>query len=103
MTGNYFIMAKNGEAVRSYYKAYSNRDGIGVLDKMEDGLAGAVKGAIELLDTKTIKPGEYDCICTPEVTGMIAHEAFGHGVEMDMFYKDRALAVNYIGKQVHLS
>lgn len=46
---------------------------------MEDGLAGAVKGAIELLDTKTIKPGEYDCICTPEVTGMIAHEAFGHG------------------------
>lgn len=100
MTGNYFIMAKNGEAVRSYYKAYSNRDGIGVLDKMEDGLAGAVKGAIELLDTKTIKPGEYDCICTPEVTGMIAHEAFGHGVEMDMFYKDRALAVNYIGKQV---
>lgn len=31
---------------------------------------------------------------------MIAHEAFGHGVEMDMFYKDRALAVNYIGKQV---
>lgn len=100
MTGNYFIMSKKGEAVKTYYKAYSNRDGMAVFDRMEEGLSDAVKGAIELLDTETIKPGEYECICTPEVTGMIAHEAFGHGVEMDMFYKDRALAVNYIGKQV---
>lgn len=38
--------------------------------------------------------------CTPEVTGMIAHEAFGHGVEMDMFVKDRALAKSYVGKDV---
>ena len=31
---------------------------------------------------------------------MIAHEAFGHGVEMDMFVKDRALAKDYVGKYV---
>ncbi len=36
----------------------------------------------------------------PGVTGMIAHEAFGHGVEMDMFVKDRALAKQYVGRQV---
>ena len=47
-----------------------------------------------------MEPGTYECICTPEVTGMIVHEAFGHGVEMDMFVKDRALAQSYIGKQV---
>ena len=45
-------------------------------------------------------PGEYDCICTPEATGMIVHEAFGHGVEMDMFVKKRALAEQFVGKQV---
>jgi TldD protein len=45
-------------------------------------------------------PGEYDCICTPDVTGLIVHEAFGHGVEMDMFVKDRALAKEYIGEYV---
>lgn len=47
-----------------------------------------------------ITPGRYECICTPEVTGMIVHEAFGHGVEMDMFVKDRALAKSFIGKEV---
>ena len=31
---------------------------------------------------------------------MIVHEAFGHGVEMDMFVKDRALAKDYIGERV---
>ena len=31
---------------------------------------------------------------------MIVHEAFGHGVEMDMFVKDRALAKNCVGTQV---
>ncbi|MBP5281251.1 MAG: TldD/PmbA family protein, partial [Lachnospiraceae bacterium] len=43
---------------------------------------------------------EYDCICEPDITGMIVHEAFGHGVEMDMFVKDRAQAKDFIGKQV---
>lgn len=31
---------------------------------------------------------------------MIVHEAFGHGVEMDMFVKDRALAKRFMGKRV---
>ena len=45
-------------------------------------------------------PGTYECVCTPEATGTTVHEAFGLGVEMDMFVKDRALAQSYIGKQV---
>ena len=31
---------------------------------------------------------------------MIVHEAFGHGVEMDMFVKDRALAKNCMGDMI---
>ena len=53
-----------------------------------------------LLDSKQIEPGEYECICTPDVTGLIVHEAFGHGVEMDMFVKNRAVAKDYIGEYV---
>ena len=45
-------------------------------------------------------PGEYECVCTPAVTGMIVHEAFGHGVEMDMFVKDRAQAKQFIDQYV---
>jgi TldD protein len=42
----------------------------------------------------------YDLVSDPSVTGMIAHEAFGHGVETDMFLKERARAADYVGKRV---
>lgn len=49
---------------------------------------------------KPIVPGVYDVITHPSISGLIAHEAFGHGVEMDQFVKDRALAKEYVGKYV---
>ena len=59
---------------------------------------------LEMLDDKlhadSVVPGMYDVITAPEITGLIAHEAFGHGVEMDMFVKERALAKEYVGKKV---
>lgn len=56
--------------------------------------------AIKLLSAKPIKPGTYDIITDPSISGLIAHEAFGHGVEMDMFVKNRAKAKDYVGKYV---
>ncbi len=58
------------------------------------------KRAIALLDAKPIEPGVYDVITDPSITGLIAHEAFGHGVEMDMFVKNRAKSVHYLNKRV---
>ena len=56
--------------------------------------------AHKLTTAKPIVPGVYDVITDPSITGLIAHEAFGHGVEMDQFVKDRALAKEYVGKYV---
>lgn len=56
--------------------------------------------AIKLLKATSVVPGIYDVICHPSISGLIAHEAFGHGVEMDMFVKNRALAKDYIGEYV---
>jgi TldD protein len=67
---------------------------------MEQDIPVIAGCTVELLDAEKITPGKYECICTPEVTGMIVHEAFGHGVEMDMFVKDRALAEQYVGEYV---
>ena len=69
-------------------------------ENLESKLDEACRVAIDLLQAEPITPGEYECICEPDVTGMIVHEAFGHGVEMDMFVKDRAQAREFIGKQV---
>jgi len=39
-------------------------------------------------------------ILAPEIAGLLAHEAFGHGVELDMFVKGRARAAAYLGRPV---
>lgn len=99
-TGSINVMASRGEEIKYYFKSYSNLGGTELFKEMADGIKSAASTALELLESEPIKPGEYDCICTPEVTGMIVHEAFGHGVEMDMFVKKRALAEKYIGEYV---
>ena len=62
--------------------------------------AGVAEFALKLLDAEMIEPGVYDIITDPSITGLIAHEAFGHGVEMDMFVKNRAKSRQYIQKPV---
>ena len=82
------------------YEGVSGDIGPEIFSKLEDRVERAVSVAEELLSAERIEPGEYEIITSPEVTGLIAHEAFGHGVEMDMFVKNRALGKEYIGKRV---
>jgi len=63
-------------------------------------LPALIEKAKKLADAKPIVPGVYDVITDPSISGLIAHEAFGHGVEMDQFVKDRALAKNFVGEYV---
>lgn len=100
MTGVTFFAAARGEEIKEYYMSYSNLGGAEVLSRMEADVEKGAGIALELLKSEPMTPGEYDCICAPEVTGMIVHEAFGHGVEMDMFVKKRALAQKYVGEYV---
>ena len=78
----------------------SGRCGPELFDDMSAQLEEALRVTDELLGSDRIEPGEYDIITAPDVTGLIAHEAFGHGVEMDMFVKHRALGADYIGQRV---
>ena len=82
------------------YTSMSGRKGPELFDNVEDKLLEALRIAKDLVSADRVEPGEYDVITAPEVTGLIAHEAFGHGVEMDMFVKGRALGAEYIGKRV---
>ncbi|MBO4872406.1 MAG: TldD/PmbA family protein [Lachnospiraceae bacterium] len=99
-TAYVYAMARRDEEIKDYYKGFSNLGGIEVLDEVRGGLDAVIRATLQLLDSEQIPPGEYDCVCDPETTGMIVHEAFGHGVEMDMFVKDRALARSCVGGPV---
>ena len=93
------IASGNGRTETSY-AGVSGRKGPELFAELKERLPEAVAVAEELLTAERIEPGEYEIITSPEVTGLIAHEAFGHGVEMDMFVKGRALGAEYLEKRV---
>ncbi len=99
-TGGITAVASKGMSIKSHGHGYSKLGGAELLDEMGHDLEHHVGVALELLDAEPITPGEYECVCDPSTTGMIVHEAFGHGVEMDMFVKKRAKAQEYIGEYV---
>lgn len=96
------IASRNGK-VKYSFGSRSGMDGIGVLKELEKMAENAANDAIRFLDAKRIIPGEYEFVCDPRVAGLIAHEAFGHGVEMDMFVKNRAKAKEYMNEKVAAS
>ncbi len=71
-----------------------------VLDWSDEEIQSVVDGALALLSAERIEPGEYRIITAPGVSGTICHESFGHGVETDMFLKERARAAHFIDKVV---
>jgi len=71
-----------------------------IISDMPSAIDKLLDKAKILTRAKPITPGVYDVITDPTITGLIAHEAFGHGVEMDQFVKGRALAKEYVGKYV---
>jgi TldD protein len=71
-----------------------------VMEKLPKKIDTLIDKARHLVKATPITPGVYDVITAPSITGLIAHEAFGHGVEMDQFVKERALAKEYVGKYV---
>lgn len=93
------MAALNGE-MKFSFDSTSGLYGGELLSKTCSLMPTTLDTTLELFKAERIIPGEYEIITTPEVTGLIAHEAFGHGVEMDMFVKNRALAKDYIGKQI---
>lgn len=63
-------------------------------------LEEAASTCLKLLDADRIKPGEYTVVTSPSVSGVICHESFGHGVEADMFLKERAKAADFLDRRV---
>jgi TldD protein len=93
-------IGQNEKGIQYSYRSHSGLKGAEILEDLKGGLKEAVDEVADLLKAERLIPGEYDIICDPSMAGLIAHEAFGHGVEMDMFVKKRAKAVEYMNKRV---
>lgn len=102
MYTNVYTQAVAADEEKTKYSFLSSTGlaGAELLDNAEELAEQASADAIELLSAEKTVPGVYDLICDPDFTGLLAHEAFGHGAEMDMFVKDRAKGREYIDKRV---
>lgn len=74
--------------------------GFEVTELAEEEIEKGVTAAVRMLDARPIEPGTYQVVSAPEISGVLAHEAFGHGVEMDLFLSGRARAAHSMGERV---
>ncbi len=94
-----FIQTPKGES-KMVYESYVSRTFQENLDKFNNDLPH-IKGKIEaMLKAKKLKGGKYKVLLAPHLTGLLAHESFGHGMEADTMLKNRALASQYLGKKI---
>jgi TldD protein len=94
------IAVSDGERMQYDWLAKEGTGGLELLDVSDQELRKVCARAVALLSAGKVPPGMYDVICAPDVSGVIAHEAFGHGVELDMFLKDRARSRQYLNKPI---
>ena len=98
----FLVVVVSGEDGQIQYDYTSKSGGAGweVLDFTDEEIQKLVDSAVALLSSERIEPGEYQLITSPGVSGVICHESFGHGVETDMFLKQRARAAHFIDRPV---
>jgi TldD protein len=94
------IVAGEDGQVQYDYITKSGGAGWEVLHFTDEEIQKVVDSAVALLGAERIEPGEYQIIAAPGVSGTICHESFGHGVETDMFLKQRARAAHFIDRTV---
>jgi TldD protein len=83
-----FATARDGDNVQQAHETFSNTQGYEyVLDKDELAHRAAQK-AVELLDAKPVKAGQYTIVADQMLAGVFIHEAFGHLSEADFVYEN---------------
>jgi len=82
------------------FEGFSGLKGFEIFEGAKVAIDKVADSVLMLYKAERVVPGEYEIICDPAVSGLIAHEAFGHGVEMDMFVKGRAKGEEFINKAV---
>jgi len=90
VTINYTMgMTKTGQMARAVGGGLGGLE----LSKLSDEDKNEVSyRSLQLANAKKLAPGRYKVISGPDVSGVIAHEAFGHTQEGDTWMKGRSIA-----------
>src|SRR3989338_3973781 len=94
-----YIKSDHGD-IRYHYKAFfaNGYEAKQKISKKE--IIDIISFTKKIAKADKIIPGRYLCLFSPDVTGLLAHESFGHGMESDTIYKGMAKAQEYLGKSI---
>ncbi|MBV6494621.1 MAG: hypothetical protein LDLANPLL_02655 [Turneriella sp.] len=87
-------------ATAQIYDGFSQRGSWELLTEKQELIDRMLVDGENILGAPRLNPGTYDCIFSPSLSGILAHEAFGHGTEADTMQKGRAKGSDYLGKFV---
>ncbi len=100
VSGRFGVVARNG-VVRQGFESIHSRSDYGVLRHKEETVLSAAKRAIEQLEARPVKGGQYTVILDPYLAGVFIHEAFGHLSEADFVYENpRLQEILTLGKPI---
>lgn len=91
---------RNGGAPGVLGVSWKGTGGLEWLDVPEAELALWLERVGRLAGAARPAPGEMTIVSDPQITGAVAHEALGHGVEMDLVREGRARAAGFFGRAV---
>ncbi len=90
--------AKNESTKQVYSNAFAGFYGFEFFDKYYDKPEETSLKAIELLKAEKIKPGVYDVVLEPQMTGVFSHEVVGHACEADHVLTGESILKDKIGE-----
>lgn len=81
-------VGRDGDIVQNGRESGGGVDGYQRIEGFHDKVETAAKMAVELLSAPPVKGSTYTVITDPRLTGVFAHEAFGHLSESDFVYEN---------------
>lgn len=93
-------IAKEGKVVDFDYFVTGGELGFEIFKNVEENISSACQNSLEMLKAEFPPSGNYPTILDPNMTGLIAHESFGHGLEADQIIRDRSYLKERLNKRV---
>jgi TldD protein len=83
-----YAVARQGDNVQSAHESLASIQGFEYVLDQDELARKAARHAVDLLDAKPVKAGQYTVIADQTLAGVFIHEAFGHLSEADFVYEN---------------
>jgi len=94
-------IAKEGSIADYDYYVDSGEIGFEIFDKINNKKLDEIcQKSLDMLKAELPPSGKYPVILDPSMTGVVAHESFGHGLEADQVIRERSYLKHHLNKKV---